>query len=228
MTAEGNQGAKERDETGRLLAFSDGVFAIAITLLVLDLKTPSVSHGLLDAVLKQWPAYLSYVFSFVIIGIIWAQHHTIFKQINRTDHAFILLNIVFLMWIAFLPFPTSLLGTYLQSPSERQMAASVYIGTFLFGTIPFNLLWRYAAGGSRLLKEDADRQVVLKTSRSYKVGPVLYLVDFLLSLVSVWASLTLFVLIALFYAVAPLPTVDRFLTSEERALAEGRTTVTRR
>ncbi|MDQ2741004.1 MAG: TMEM175 family protein, partial [Chloroflexota bacterium] len=101
----------------RLLAFSDGVFAIAITLLVLDLHQPTVAHGLLGALLQEWPAYLSYALSFLIIGIIWAQHHAMFRSIRRTDHLFLLINVVFLMWIAVLPFPTALLAKYLDSPS---------------------------------------------------------------------------------------------------------------
>lgn len=81
----------------RLLTLSDGVFAIALTLLVLDLHQPTVAHGLRHAVLAQWPQYLSYALSFLIIGIIWAQHHLGYRYIRRTDHVFILLNILFLM-----------------------------------------------------------------------------------------------------------------------------------
>src|SRR5579875_3582714 len=96
----------------RLLTLSDGVFAIAITLLVLSITVPKVDSGLWAALRHQWPQYLSYVESFLIIGIIWAQHHQMFRHIERVDHTFLLINIVFLMWIASLPFPTELLGNY--------------------------------------------------------------------------------------------------------------------
>lgn len=195
----------------RLLAFSDGVFAIAITLLVLDLHEPTVQHGLLDALLKEWPSYLSYALSFLIIGIIWAQHHGLFRVIRRTDHLFLLINVVFLMWIAVLPFPTALLAKYLENPSEQQTATSLYTGTFVIGALLFNLLWRYAIHHDRLLGKEADRVAVQKTTRSYNVGPVVYLVDFALSYVSPPASIGLFFLIALFYAISPLPMFNRWL-----------------
>lgn len=195
----------------RLLAFSDGVFAIAITLLVLDLHDPIVAHGLLDALLKQWPAYLSYVLSFLIIGILWVQHHAMFRSIRRTDHLFLLINVVFLMWIAVLPFPTALLARYLDSPTEQHTATSIYTGAFVIGGLLFNLLWRYATHRDRLLGEQVDRQAIRKTTRSYAAGPVLYLLDFALSFISPTASIVLFFLLALFYAIAPLPLFDRFL-----------------
>ncbi len=195
----------------RLLAFSDGVFAIAITLLVLDLHEPTVAHGLLGALLKEWPAYLSYALSFLIIGIIWAQHHAMFRSIRRTDQLFLLINLVFLMWIAVLPFPTALLAKYLDSPTEQQTAISIYTGAFVIGSALFNLLWRYAIHSDRLLGEQVDRRAVRKTTRSYVAGPILYLLDFALSYISPTASIALFFLSALFYAIAPLPMFDRWL-----------------
>jgi uncharacterized membrane protein len=195
--------------TARLLAFSDGVFAIAITLLILSIGVPDIKSGqsLPDALLKEWPAYLSYLMSFVIIGIIWAQHHHLFSHIVRTDHIFLLINVFFLMWIAFVPFPTLLLAKYLSNGHQQQLAMSIYAGTFLVGTIPFNLLWGYAAWKERLLARDADPVAVAKISRSFLLGPIAYLTDFALSFVpgwGVWASLILFFIIAMFYALSPV------------------------
>ena len=208
-----SQEPAEPHEAGvdRLLAFSDGVFAIAITLLVLDLHEPTVAPGLLDALLKEWPAYLSYVLSFLIIGILWVQHHEMFRSIRRTDHLFLLINVLFLMWIAVLPFPTALLAKYLDSPAEQQTATSIYTGAFVIGGLLFNLLWCYAIHGDRLLGEQVDRRAVRKTTRSYVAGPILYLLDFALSYISPTASIALFFLSALFYAIAPLPMFDRWL-----------------
>jgi uncharacterized membrane protein len=194
--------------TERIVAFSDGVFAIAITLLILNVGVSAAGGDLPQELRKAWPEYVSYGLSFLIIGIIWAQHHALFTLIRRTDHVFLLINIVFLMWVAFLPFPTHVLGQYLGKGGE-QTAMSFYSGTFLMGALAFNLLWRYASWGDRLLGEEVDRRLVRVTSRSYAQGPLLYLVDFALSFVSVPASLTLFFLLAVFYAVAPIPAVGR-------------------
>lgn len=135
------QAEPQEDGVRRLLAFSDGVFAIAVTLLVLDLREPTVSHGLLDALLTEWPAYLSYVLSFLIIGIIWARDHRMFQFIRRTDHLFILINVIFLMWFALVPFPTALLARYLVIPGEQQTATAIYTGVFLVGGLLVNLQW---------------------------------------------------------------------------------------
>lgn len=190
--------------TARLEAFSDGVFAIAITLLVLNIHVPQVSGGLGAALRHQWPEYLSYVESFLIIGIIWAQHHLLFRHIKRVDHVFVLINIVFLMWIASIPFPTELLGTYLTKSGPARTAMAVYAGAFVFGGLLFNLLWRYATWGRRLTGDSLDREAVRRISQGYNLGMPLYLIDFALAFINVWASLVLFIAIALFYAVMPL------------------------
>src|SRR5690349_17168778 len=114
-------------ETTRLEAFSDGVFAIAITLLILEVKVPSpaaskAAGGLLRALLAQWPSFASYVISFLTIGIMWINHHAMFHYIRRTDRTMLLLHIVFLMLISFVPYPTSLAAAYIMTPEERTAA----------------------------------------------------------------------------------------------------------
>jgi uncharacterized membrane protein len=198
-------------DTARLLALSDGVFAIAITLLVLEIRVPEVEHGLFDALLDLWPSYLSYVMSFVVIGIMWAQHHGLFRHITRADHVFLLINVLFLMWLAFVPFPTGLVAEYLDNPGERDTAMAFYAATFVAGAVLFNLLWRYAARLDRLIGADSDRLAIEQTTRSYLLGPLLYLIDFGLAFVSVTASLALFLLIGLLYAVSPLPAFQQRL-----------------
>jgi uncharacterized membrane protein len=197
--------------TERILAFSDGVFAIAITLLVLDLVPPRVEHGVVDKLLEAWPNYLSYALSFFIIGILWASHHQMFTQIKRSNHVFLLINIVFLMWVAALPFPTALLAEGLSHYDAvgRQAVVAIYTGMFLVGALLFNLEWWYAIYRGRLLGEGADPEAVKRTTRSYYIGPVAYLADLALSFVSIEASLVLFFLLALFYAVVPIPVVYR-------------------
>jgi uncharacterized membrane protein len=188
--------------TERILAFSDGVFAIAITLLILDIGLPRVKHGLLSALGKQWPAYLSYALSFLIVGIVWSNHHRIFRLIARSDHTFLIINVVFLLWVAFIPFPTALLSEYLLT-SEASTAMAIYAATFLAGAMLFNLLWRYAAGRSRLLHAKADRRAVDRINRGFWFGPLLYLVDFVVSLRFAWIGLVLFIALAAYYALDP-------------------------
>src|SRR5438445_1319433 len=92
-------------DTGRIEAFSDGVIAVAITLLILDVHVPNVKTGLLQALLNQWPTYLGYVASFLVITIFWANHHNMFRHIQQVDYALLLINSLFLMCIAFIPLP---------------------------------------------------------------------------------------------------------------------------
>jgi uncharacterized membrane protein len=201
-----SQDRTEIQEVGidRLLTLSDGVFAIALTLLVLDLHQPNVTHGLRHAVLAQWPQYLSYALSFLIIGIIWAQHHLGYRYIRHTDHVFILLNILFLMWVAAVPFPTALLARYLENPSERQTAIAIYTGLFLVGGLLVNLTWLYASHDRRLLDDAISPAKVRKLTQNYLPGPILYFIAFVLAFVAPLASVILIVLINLFYAVSPL------------------------
>ena len=133
-------GGNGRD-TNRLEAFSDGVIAIAITLLVLEIRVPE-AHGAAElwrALRELWPAYLGYLISFLIIGIMWANHHTIFRYINRTDHYLVVINLLLLLCIAFIPFPTALLAEYLGHP-EEQVGGIVYSGAFFVTTLVYNLL----------------------------------------------------------------------------------------
>jgi uncharacterized membrane protein len=125
--------------TSRLEAFSDAVFAIAATLLVIDIKVPpglSDPARLLESLARLWPNYLSYLLSFVYLGVYWSHHFHLFSLFRRTDHIFFKINILFLMMISFLPFPTSLLAEYLHAPGEtRHIAVLVYTAS-LFVTAP--------------------------------------------------------------------------------------------
>ena len=211
MSSDSDSSAESYTGTERILAFSDGVFAIAITLLVLNLIPPRVDHGVVGKLLEAWPNYLSYALSFFIIGILWASHHQMFTQIKRSNHVFLLINILFLMWVAALPFPTALLAEGLSryDPVGRQAAVAIYTGMFLVGALLFNLEWWYAIYHGRLLGEGADPEAVKRTTHSYYIGPVAYLVDLALAFVSIEASLVLFFLLALFYALVPIPVVYR-------------------
>lgn len=191
-------------ETARVEAFSDGVFAIAITLLVLEIKVPEpdvTGHGssLLQALRSLWPSYLGYLISFVTIGVMWVNHHSMFVLIRRIDRYFLLLSVFFLMCIAFLPFPTAVLAEYLSEPKGRRVAVAMYSATFVLIALAYNGLWWYAVREGRLLAPDADRAVVETISRRYLIGPSAYLVSFALAFISVWASLAVHFLLIAFY-----------------------------
>jgi uncharacterized membrane protein len=176
-------------ETARVEAFSDGVFAIAITLLALEIRVPSpdvTGHGstLLPALLRLWPSYLGYLISFVTIGVMWVNHHSMFVLIRQTDRYFLLLSVFFLMCIAFLPFPTGLLAEYL-----RQVAVATYSASFVLIALAYNALWWYAVREGRLLHPNADRKAVRTISRRYLIGPIAYGVSFAFAFINVWASL---------------------------------------
>jgi uncharacterized membrane protein len=190
--------------TARVEAFCDGVFAIAATLLVLDMRVPprdavAAAAGLWRALGQHWSAYAAYALSFLIIGIMWANHHNIFRYIGRANHPFVMLNLALLFWVAALPFPTALLAEYLPLPGERTAAVVLYGATLTGSAIAYNALWRYAALGRRLLKPDADQRLVDAVTREYRVGPVLYAVATLVALFNVWASLAIHGLLAGLY-----------------------------
>ena len=184
---------------GRVEAFSDGIFAFAATLLILNLVVDQ-TRPLAPQLLDNWTSYAAYAISFLTIGIIGTNHHTVMHQIAHVDRFFLLITTVFLMFIAFIPFPTRLLALDIRT-ADAQAAALVY-GVTLTGTaIMFNVLWRYAATGRRLLKPDADQRVVDGISRSYLFGPASYGTATLVALVSPIASAALYAAIALFYVV---------------------------
>jgi len=191
-------------ETVRLEAFSDGVFAIAITLLVLEIRVPgseevSRSGGLLPALSRLWPSYIGYVISFVTIGIMWANHHSIFQHIAYSDRYFLLINVVFLMCISFLPFPTAVLAGHLANSGTGRAAAAFYSGSLVLIALAYNALWWYAARRRRLLDPAADSFAVRTISRRYLVGPAAYGLALALAFVNVWACLAVHGTLAAFY-----------------------------
>jgi uncharacterized membrane protein len=185
--------------TNRLEAFADGVFAIAATLLVIEIQLPGedVGEGLLDL----WPAYFAYALSFLSIGIMWVNHHVVLSFTREADRAFLFINIGLLMAIAFVPFPTHLYAEHLQHEGARE-AALAYGLTFVVIAVFFQLFWQYAR--RRLLRPDADRREVSGINRSYWPGVPLYVGATLVALVSPTAALACFAAIALVYVSASI------------------------
>ena len=135
--------AVSRDTT-RLVAFSDAVFAISITLLVLEIRPPDDYANLLHALAELWPSYLAYAVSFLFIGQVWANHHVMFDHIRAADRAMLLLNTLLLMVVAFLPFATSVLAGALREGEGERAAVVFYAVAFDVTALTFNGVWQYA------------------------------------------------------------------------------------
>ena len=188
-------------ETNRVEAFSDGMFAIAITLLILEIKVPSPDHGnLARALLRQWPSYLAFSLSFAYIGIMWMNHHRMFTHIRRSNDTLLVLNLLLLLGVTAVPFPTAVLAAHLGTPEQRT-AALFYNGVFIVIAVFFNVLWRYAVSRDLLEKSLAASAAMI--SRQYAFGPFIYLICFVLAWVDVRISLALNVALAIFFALPP-------------------------
>ena len=189
--------------TNRLEAFSDGVFAIAITLLIIEVGVPSVEegHSLFDALWEQWPSYFGFALSFIAIGIMWMNHHTMFRDIERTDHTLVVLNVLLLMTISFLPFPTAVLAEYLREADHRLDATLLYGGTLVVNAVFFNALWLYASRGRRLIDHHVSDERVRQRTYRFLFGPTLYGLSLVLALISPWIALWIYVGLALLYLV---------------------------
>jgi uncharacterized membrane protein len=175
--------------------------AIAITLLVLEIRVPQVQPGqsLAHALAHIWPSYVAYATSFLTIGIIWVNHHRMFKLIDRTNHTFLMINIAFLLIVSFIPFPTALVASYVRQRHEVRTAAFVYGGTMVLLAIMFNVLWAYASAGHRLLVEGLDPESIKKGTRSYRKGPAIYAILTVVALINPYLSLGLFVAVAAYW-----------------------------
>ena len=152
--------------TGRLEAFSDGVFAIAITLLVLEISVPAGSEDdLLGAIADQWPSYLAYVASFSTIGAVWVAHSAITEYLERANAMLVRLNLLLLMVVSFLPFPTRLLAEYIGDVEPERVAATVYGVTVLSAAVLVSVLWQYAVREGLVRPDAADEEVQRLTTR---------------------------------------------------------------
>ena len=192
-----------RTETGRLEGFSDAVFAIAITLLVLDLKVPPPDGpGLLGKLLlDQWREYLAFLVSFGTIALMWMFHHELFMLINRIDRTLLALNCLLLLGVVVVPFPTAVAAAYARHPDEK-MAEMFHTGAFVVMMVFFRFLWRYASFRNRLLAPGVDPQLVSILNRTTALAPMLYLASFFLTLVSLLGSSVLNAVLAVVLAMS--------------------------
>jgi uncharacterized membrane protein len=155
---------RRRLSTGRLEAFSDGVFAIAITLLVLDITVPEGSaDDLLAAVLGQWPSYLAYVISFATIGVAWLEHNAITDYMEYADAMVVRLNLLLLLLVSLLPFPTRLVAEYFGDRDAERVAATIYGVNLLLIAVLLFLMWRYVASEGHVRRDVSDEEIASLT-----------------------------------------------------------------
>ena len=195
-------GSTEDRGTARTEAFSDGVLAIAMTLLVLDLRDPTAGGtvSLAEGLLIRWPAFFALATSGVTILIIWMNHHNMFNYIRRVDRRFMLFNGFLLFFVVLTPFTTALVANHLLS-GDAGVAATVYAGTFFLLSVVWNGLWWYSSTGHRLLGANVTAAQVKSITRQYYVAPVAYGLALLISPVSALVSVAVILAVAGFYAI---------------------------
>ncbi|HKZ14558.1 MAG TPA: TMEM175 family protein [Solirubrobacterales bacterium] len=192
----------------RLEAFSDGVFAIAITLLVLDLHVPKPEEGHLGReLLANWPSYAAYVVSFMTIGIIWINHHAAFGRLRAVDHSILIWNLALLMTVGILPFTTALMAAYLKESSGEGLAAAIYAGSFLLmGGVFVGANRQILLHRPQLLKKPLGDAAARRTLHYAALGQIPYLVATLLAFVTPYITLAICAGCAVYYS---LPVASR-------------------
>jgi uncharacterized membrane protein len=201
------ESSRTEPSTDRLEAFSDGVLAIAITLLILDLRVPvgvkdgGLAHALVSR--ELFAQYAAYVVSFLIIGITWMNHHTLFRLVARVDRRLLLLNLLLLLGLSFLPFPTRVLAAYISGhgSTNAHAAAFLYSLTMVYVGGMFAAVWWHAsASGGRLLHEPLGMREVTRSRLRFGAGTLGYLATLGLSFVSAPLVLAIHGVLACYYA----------------------------
>jgi uncharacterized membrane protein len=213
----------EEPSPARIEAFSDSVFAIIITLLVLELHVPREAgldaHSLGAALIRQWPLYVAYVLSFLQVGVIWSNHHLMFHYIRQSDHVLLVLNLLLLLCTAVLPFTTALLAEYARAgPPERQLTAMLYSGALCAAGVFFSAMWQHALN-SHLVSPRADPHRLHALRLHWMLVPLLYGLAFALAFVDSRLSIGIYVLLLFYYAL-PGPTVVRWKTDQAARRAD--------
>jgi TMEM175 potassium channel family protein len=188
----------------RLEAFSDGVFAIAITLLVLTIAPPSDYRNLGHQLTSEWPALAAFVVSFAVIGIMWLNHHSVFSHFEHVDRGLIYLNMLLLMTITFLPYPTGVLGHALAKGENARTAAVIYAVVMALNAWVWTALWLYGSHRRRLLRPGFPEAERSTATRMFSIGVVMYTLSIGVAFWNAAAFLAVQALFALYYAIDPI------------------------
>jgi TMEM175 potassium channel family protein len=194
-------------KTSRLEAFSDGVFAVATTLLVLEIHVPTgddLWHELGD----EWPSFAAFAVSFWVIGIIWVNHHGVFDHLRRADRGVLYCNLLVLMTVVFIPFSTALIAEHLKSGADEQTAALVYSIAFLALAIAFGVLWTYIVRHRERLGVELSDDQVRRTTLTFLIGNPFYAVAVIVAFISPAAVLVINALLALYYLIVGIRSPD--------------------
>ncbi len=180
-------------------AFSDGVFAIVVTLLVLELRVPVLpenfsTQDVLKELLRLFPKFFSFAMSFVIVAIFWVNHHQFFHSLEKTDRAMLWYNNLLLFWLSFVPFPTAFIGEH----PVRMIPVMLYGAVLFFAGVSFNLMLRHAVKAKLFLKSVSD-EVLNQSVKRGVIGPVVYFVSIISAFISVYVSLSIFLLVPVIY-----------------------------
>ena len=188
----------------RVEAFSDGVFAIAITLLVLTIAEPTNYRQLSHQLWDRWPSLAAYVLTFIVIGIMWLNHHSICGYLDHIDRPFVYLNQLLLLTVVFLPYPTGVLGEALRRGEGTRAAAVFYAVVMAINAVCWAALWLYASSGRRLLHDGFPEDQRRSATLGFTSGPALYALTIGLAFVNAYALLAFHGALALYYAVDPI------------------------
>ncbi len=190
----------------RVETFSDGVFAIAITLLVLTIAQPSTTGyaQLRHQLLERWPSLAAYVVSFVVIGIMWVNHHTVFSHLRRIDRGLFYWNLMLLMTIVFIPYPTEVFGEALRLHEGARTAAVLYSITMTVNAVMWSGLWLHASRRRRLLQDDFPESQRTVSTLLFTGGTVLYLLSIGVAFINAYLCLAFHGVLALYYAFDPI------------------------
>src|SRR3954463_8399100 len=194
-------------KTARLEAFSDGVFAVAITLLILEVNIPA-GENLWHQLKEEWPSFASFFVSFWVIGIIWVNHHGVLDHLKRADRGVLYLNLFVLLTVVFIPFSTALMAEHLKSGADENVAAAVYAGSFVLMAISFGVLWEYITRHREGLGVELTDEEVRRRSRSFQIGNPIYALAVVVAFISPAVVLVIIGALAVYYMVAGMRSPD--------------------
>lgn len=201
-------GKSQPSESARIEAFSDNVFAIGLTLLVLTIKVPTVPQGdqpgyLLNELGKQWPSYLTYVISFFTVLLMWINHHVMFQRVQKTDHALMFLNGTLLLPVTLVPFPTSLLAVFIRHPQARY-AAAIFAGSYVLIAGLHSLVWNHITRMNQRFGIEEDEVILRRRTRKINVAFGLYIGAFCIAFIEPLACIAACFLLAIYLALPEL------------------------
>jgi uncharacterized membrane protein len=189
---------------GRVEAFSDGVFGIAITLLVLTIAQPTNYSILARQLAERWPSLVAYIVSFLVIGIMWVNHHTVFSHLQTLDRGLFYCNLLLLMTIVFIPYPTEVFGVALRNGQGARTAAVFYSATMTVNAVAWTVLWLYASVGRRLLTPAFPESERVTSTLLFSAGTVVYLISIGVALINPYLCLAFHGALAIYYAFDPI------------------------